>query len=57
MGTKSSDHDAADGCFHCHNMLDDRANGGYSTRQWIFAEFDRARLETIINRIERGVLR
>lgn len=56
MGTKSSDHDAADGCYHCHNCLDNRNMWPYGEKE-MERVFERARLETIINRIERGILR
>lgn len=57
MGMKSNDYDAADGCHRCHTILD----GGYvaegKSRDWTENYFHRARLETIINRIERGILK
>lgn len=58
MGTKASDHDAADMCAYCHNILDGRAQlpMGWS-RQSLTEYFDRARLKTIINRIERGIIK
>jgi hypothetical protein len=59
MGTKASDHDAADMCFNCHHFFDNfngRINGGKALMSWMNAEFDRARLETIINRLERGIV-
>jgi len=58
MGTKSSDHDAADLCAHCHNILDGRTPlpRGWS-QQSLTEYFDRARLKTILNRIERGIIK
>lgn len=57
MGTKASDHDAADLCDFCHNALDGRTNIQGWTKQRLAMEFNRARLETIINRIERGIIK
>lgn len=56
MGMKSSDHDAADCCYHCHSLLDRPDWWPYSKIR-MAEEFQRARLETIINRIERGVIK
>lgn len=56
MGTKSSDHDAVDGCRHCHDILDGRVPS-LIERQDILRNFERGRLETITNRIERGILK
>jgi len=55
MAMKASDHDAADMCSACHDAYDGRASWADSRIRW--AEFNRARLETIINRIERGILK
>lgn len=58
MGTKASDHDAADLCAHCHDIFDGKkaAPRGWS-QQSLTEYFDRARLKTIINRIERGIIK
>lgn len=55
MGTKASDHDAADMCSACHDAYDGRASKAYYSAANIV--FDDARFETILNRIERGVLK
>ena len=57
MGTKASDHDAADLCDFCHNTFDGRTNIQGWTKQRLTMEFNRARLATIINRIERGIIK
>jgi hypothetical protein len=62
MGTKASDHDAADMCQFCHDRYDGRARasmegGREFSASYLGVYFNRARLETIINRIERGVIR
>ena len=58
MGTKASDHDAADLCGFCHNILDGRAPAPRGWSQQSLTEyFNRARLATIINRIERGIIK
>lgn len=58
MGTKASDHDAADMCAHCHDIYDRRKRyplpGDYMTA---VLRFEQARLQTIINRIERGIIK
>lgn len=56
MGTKSSDHDAADGCAYCHDILDGRRE---PLNPWENKDerFSVGRLVTIINRIERGILK
>lgn len=62
MGTKASDYDAADCCAQCHDRLDGRVEAVFASGTkmptdeigWYFA---RARLATIINRIERGILK
>lgn len=56
MGTKSSDHDAADGCTHCHDILDGRTKP-LNPLESKMENFDRGRLETIINRIQRGIIK
>lgn len=55
MGTKASDYDAADMCAYCHDHYDGRRKGFATAGMEV--EFARARLETIINRLERGVLK
>jgi len=57
MAMKSDDHDAADMCSDCHKFFDERAYEGLPAGVYLDEEFERARLETIINRIERGVLK
>jgi|LGVF01.2.fsa_nt_gb hypothetical protein len=59
MGTKASDHDAADLCQYCHDIYDRRNKAGehLGDRRFIEQKFNRARLETIINRIERGIIK
>lgn len=56
MGTKSSDHDAADGCAYCHDILDGRVKS-LNPFEYKMESFERARLETIINRIQRGIIK
>jgi len=56
MGTKASDHDAADCCYHCHMIFDRRDLWPYD-KERMMEEFNRARLETIVNRIERGIIK
>ncbi|MDT8419372.1 MAG: nuclease domain-containing protein [Desulfuromonadales bacterium] len=55
MGIKTDDFDAVDACSACHDALDGRADWpeGYDKRE----EFERARWETVTNRIRRGVLK
>jgi len=57
MGMKASDHDAADMCDFCHSTYDRRRFDHGVTREEIDAAFEVARLKTILNRIERGVIR
>ena len=61
MATKHSDHDAADMCQYCHDCFDGRSNiegmGREDTMVTAGANFKRARLATIINRIERGIIK
>jgi hypothetical protein len=59
VGLKNSDHDAADMCAHCHDIYDRRKTAGAITysREYIERKFDNARLETIINRVERGIIK
>ncbi len=56
MGNKNSDHDSCDCCFLCHQKLDRPDLWPFSPEE-MEAEFQRARLETIVNRIERGVIK
>ena len=56
MALKSSDHDAVDACYECHRALDRPDLWPLSKHQMV-EEFNRARLETIINRLERGILK
>jgi hypothetical protein len=46
-------------CAHCHDIYDRRKTAGAITysREYIERKFDNARLETIINRIERGIIK
>lgn len=58
VAMKADDHNAADMCAYCHDIFDGRNYHGIMlTRDTINNAFRRARLETIINRIERGILR
>lgn len=57
MGMKAPDHDAADVCSNCHRCLDERLYEDLPAGVYLDEEFNRARLETIINRIERGILK
>ena len=57
MGTKASDHDAADMCARCHDIYDGRTHLIGWTNREMSISFYRARLETIINRIERGIIK
>ena len=54
MALKTSDHDAVDACAHCHSLLDGVWKFFPATKEDIF---DQARIETMVNRIERGVLK
>ena len=51
MGMKADDYDAVDACYNCHTNID--------ARKIVVGElaWNRARLETIVNRIERGILK
>ena len=59
MAMKSDDHNAADMCSACHAVFD----GAVKIKEWwgdksyLNSEFESARLETIVNRIERGILK
>lgn len=54
MAMKADDHDAVDACYECHKALD-----GVWSKSGVDmeAEFDRARIETIVNRLERGIVK
>lgn len=54
VAMKASDHDACDACFECHLALDGAWPYPLLYKE---EEFSRARLETIINRIERGIIK
>ena len=56
MGTKASDHDAADMDFYCHSIFDRPDMWPYAKDKMI-SEFERARVRTLVNRIERGILK
>ena len=57
MGRKNSDFDAVDGCAHCHALLDRQKFDYNVSREMIEEAFERGRVETMINRIVRGVLK
>jgi hypothetical protein len=57
MAMKDDDHAAADMCSSCHKCFDERAYEDLPAGVYLDEEFNRARLETIINRIERGILK
>lgn len=57
VALKASDHNAVDACDHCHCLIDGRVPLRGFEREYVAKEFERARLETIINRIERGILK
>jgi hypothetical protein len=56
MALRSNDFDSADGCFHCHSILDDASRWPFHV-ELMEREFERARYETIVNRITRGILK
>lgn len=55
MGTKHSDHNACDACKWCHDALD--GIRGIEMQKEAEREFERARYETLVNRITRGILK
>ena len=55
MAMKANDHDAVDACSECHAALDGLRGSGYLAAAK--SVFDQARLETIVNRINRGFLK
>lgn len=57
MGTKHSDHNAADMCSVCHDVYDGRVKADPHTKAILSREFARARVETIVNRIERAIIK
>jgi hypothetical protein len=57
MSTKASDHDAADMCSACHDAFDGRMGTLLEDGLCLRDYFDRARFKTIINRLERGILK
>ena len=64
MGMKSDDHDAADMCSSCHDFYDGRGvisncslTNNLLAQADLQKEFERARYETLINRITRGILK
>lgn len=56
MGTKASDHDAADMCRFCHDVFDRRIFVD-TPKDVLLTRFEAARLKTLLNRIERGILK
>jgi hypothetical protein len=52
---KASDHNACDACSECHAALD--GERGSFLRVAAISKFKDARLRTIINRLERGILK
>jgi hypothetical protein len=57
MALKAPDHNAADMCAACHEAFDQRRYEYLPAGVYFDEEFARARLETIVNRIERGILK
>lgn len=55
MGTKHSDHNACDACVQCHAALDGLMGSGMLIEA--SGAFERARYETLVNRITRGILK
>jgi len=56
MAIKACDHNAVDACFHCHSILD-RPDYWPWPKKEMESRFNRGRLETLIDRIERGILK
>ena len=56
VALKHSDHDAADMCFHCHSLFDAPDKWPWSEDEMMI-RFNVARLDTIVNRIERGIIK
>jgi cytochrome c553 len=59
MGMRSPDHDAVDACARCHDAIDGRGPSGlaYPDTIQLAERFETARLKTIINRLERGIMK
>ena len=57
MGTKKSDHNAADMCAKCHDEWDGRTHINRRNEYDLEFYFAEARLKTIINRLECGILK
>lgn len=55
VGIKADDWDGADMCSSCHDVFDGRAKSQFS-RKFIDHLFSCARLDTLANRLERGIL-
>ena len=56
MGTKASDHDAADMCSSCHSSFDGATDIDFDSYE-MAERFEIGRLKTIINRLERGIVK
>lgn len=57
MGTKTDDFDAADMCAACHDLFDGRTHYEGWPKDQLTARFEKARFETIANRLRRGILK
>lgn len=62
MGMKADDHNACDCCAACHDALDGRtkvflSNGEQIDKGRMLLYFEEARVETIVNRLERGIVK
>ena len=62
MGMKADDYNGADMCSSCHDAYDGRircihTSGSVISRSSINACFYPARMQTIINRLERGIVK
>ena len=57
MGTKSDDFNAADCCSACHDVLDRKVFVDGIDEGVIWKAFQRARYETIVNRLTRGIVK
>jgi hypothetical protein len=55
-GTKDDDHCGADMCSSCHDVYDGRVRSTLDP-DFIERKFDLARMRTIINRLERKVVK
>ena len=56
MGMKTDDYNGADMCSDCHDAFDGRVDSHHSKPQLLKA-FENARYETIVNRLERGIVK